>query len=46
MHARNVLVEIHDFETFGTQDSDSSLEEYEVERLRGQEKVAIDAEPV
>ena len=40
------LVEVHDLETLGTQNSDAGFEEDKVERLRRQEEVSVDSEPV
>lgn len=42
----DLLIEVHDFKAFSTQDGNPSLQEDEIIRLRWQEKVAIDPEPL
>jgi hypothetical protein len=38
-------MEVHDLETFSTEDSDSGLQENDIKRVRRQEEVAVDPEP-
>ena len=41
-----LLVKVHDLESFCAEDGYSSLEENDVERVRGQEEVPVDPEPL
>ena len=40
-----LLVKVHDFESFCAENGYSSLEENDVERVRGQEEVSVDPKP-
>lgn len=42
----NLLVKIHDFKAFSAQYGNPSFQEDKIVRLRWQEKVAIDSEPL
>lgn len=44
-YKKQLLLKVHNFESFRAENGYSSLEENDVERVRGQEEVPVDPEP-